>query len=85
MDEQRKYAILLATAILAARKLHEIGAKPCPARECAIADAIENAKRILESVGGFLAESLPPRIRLLGSPSVTLYGFLGTFTSCNIA
>lgn len=24
------------------------GDKPCPARECAIADAIENAKRILE-------------------------------------
>jgi len=30
MDEQRKYAILFAATILAARKLHEIGAKPCP-------------------------------------------------------
>jgi len=50
MDEQRKYAILFAATILAARKLNEIGVKPCPARECAIADAIENAKRILEMI-----------------------------------
>jgi len=48
MDEQRKYAILFAATILAARELNEIGSKPCPAQECAIADAIENAKRILE-------------------------------------
>ena len=33
MDEQRKYAILFAATILAARKLNEIGSKPCPARE----------------------------------------------------
>ena len=50
MDEQRKYAILFAATILAARKLNEIGDRPCPARECAIADAIENAKRILEKI-----------------------------------
>ena len=50
MDEQRKYAILFAETILAARKLNEIRGKPCPARECAIADAIENAKRILEKI-----------------------------------
>jgi hypothetical protein len=50
MDEQRKYAILFAATILAARKLNEIGVKSCPARECAIADAIENAKRILEKI-----------------------------------
>ena len=48
MDEQRKYAILFAATILAARKLHEIGVKP--AREGAIADALENAKRILEKI-----------------------------------
>ena len=48
MDEQRKYAILFAATILAARKLHEVGVKPCPARECAIADAVENAKCILQ-------------------------------------
>jgi len=50
MDEQRKYAILFAATILAARKLNEIGDRPCPARECAIADAIENAERILEKI-----------------------------------
>jgi len=43
-DEQRKYAILFAATILAARKLNEIGAKPCPARECAIADAVEKSQ-----------------------------------------
>ena len=33
-DDQRKYAILFAATILAARKLNDIGSKPCPAREC---------------------------------------------------
>ena len=50
MDEQRKYAILFAATMLAARKLNEIGAKPCPARECAIADAISNAELILRRI-----------------------------------
>ena len=50
MDEQRKYAILFAATILAARKLNEMGVKPRPARECAIADAVENAKRNLEKI-----------------------------------
>lgn len=48
--EQRKYAILFAATILAARKLNEIGSKPCPARECAIADAISNAELILRRI-----------------------------------
>ena len=43
MDEQRKYAILFAATVLAARKLNEIGDKNCPARECAISDAIQKA------------------------------------------
>ena len=47
MDE-RKYAILFAATILAARKINEIGVKPCPARECAISDAISNADLILK-------------------------------------
>ena len=42
MDEQRKY--LFAATILAARKLNEIGTKPCPARECAISDAISKRR-----------------------------------------
>ena len=50
MDEQRKYAILFAATILAARKLNEIGSKPCPARECAISDAIANAELILRRI-----------------------------------
>ena len=50
MAEQRTYAILTAAEILAARKLHEIGSKPCPARECAIADAISNAELILRRI-----------------------------------
>jgi hypothetical protein len=50
MDEQRKYAILYVATILAARKLNEIRDRPCPARECAISDAVENARRILEKI-----------------------------------
>jgi hypothetical protein len=50
MDEQRKYAILFAATILAARKLNDIGNKPCPAREFAIADAIEKAEAILRKI-----------------------------------
>ena len=50
MSEERKYAILLAATILAARKLHEIGNKPCPARECAIAVAITKAEQILKRI-----------------------------------
>lgn len=45
MDEQRKYALLLAATILAARKLNEIGSRPSPARERANTDAIEKAER----------------------------------------
>ena len=50
MDEQRKYAILFAATILAARKLNEIGVKPCPARECPISHAISNADLILKRI-----------------------------------
>ena len=50
MDEQRKYAILFAATILTARKLNETGVKPCPARECAISDAISNAELILKRI-----------------------------------
>lgn len=50
MDEQRKYAVLFAATILAARKLNEIARKPCPARECAIADASSNAEVILRRI-----------------------------------
>ena len=49
MDEQRKYAILFAATILAARKLNDNGSTP-RANECAIKDAIEKAARILEKI-----------------------------------
>lgn len=38
MDEQRKYAILFAATILAARKLNEDRKQALPARECAIGE-----------------------------------------------
>ena len=50
MNEQRKYAILFAATILAARKLHELGDKPSPAREYAISDAISKAEQILRKI-----------------------------------
>lgn len=49
MDEQRKYAILLAVTILAARKLNDPDMKPWP-RAVAITDAIQKAEQILEEI-----------------------------------
>lgn len=49
MEEQRKYAILFAATILAARKLNDSGSTPW-AIECAISDAIGKAERILEKI-----------------------------------
>ena len=50
MTEERKHAILFAAAILAARKLAEIGDRPCPTREMCMEDAIRNAERILQKI-----------------------------------
>jgi len=49
MDEQRKFAILFAATILAARKLNDADLKPWP-RAAAIRDAISNANLILEEI-----------------------------------
>jgi hypothetical protein len=49
MDDQRKYAILFAATILAARKLSDPETKPWGI-ECAISDAIGNAERILQKI-----------------------------------
>lgn len=50
----RKFAILFAATILAARKLAELDAngltRPCPAREVAIADAITKAEEIMRKI-----------------------------------
>ena len=60
MTEERKFALLFAATILAARKLAEIGDladKPCPAREAAIGDAIRKAEAILRRIDALY----PPR------------------------
>lgn len=49
MEEQRKYAILFAATILAARKLNESGNTPW-AVHVAITEAIEKAKLIREKI-----------------------------------
>ena len=49
MEEQRKYAILFAATILAARKLNDSGSTPW-AMQVAITDAIEKANHILEKI-----------------------------------
>jgi len=48
-DEQRKYAILFAATILAARKLNNPESKP-RGIECVLSDAIERAERILAKI-----------------------------------
>ena len=50
MTEERKHAIPLSATILGARKLAEIGDKPCPAREMCLEGAIRNAERILQKI-----------------------------------
>jgi len=49
MDEQRKFAILFAATILAARKLSDPDLKPWPSA-VVIRDAISNANLILEEI-----------------------------------
>jgi hypothetical protein len=44
VDESRKRVLLMAASILAARKLAQIDSRPSPAREAAIAKAIENCR-----------------------------------------
>jgi hypothetical protein len=52
--EDRKFAVLFAATILAARKLSELEAqgitRPCPAREIIITDAISKAEEIMRKV-----------------------------------
>ncbi len=50
MDEGRKRVLLIAAAILAARKLASWDGKPSPADECAITDAVALAERILSKI-----------------------------------
>ena len=50
MDEGRKRVLLIAAAILAARKLANWDGRPSPAFECALTDAITVAERILSRI-----------------------------------
>jgi hypothetical protein len=53
VEENRKYAILFAATILAARKLADLGDladRPCPARDVVIADAVSKAEAIMRKI-----------------------------------
>jgi hypothetical protein len=52
MDEGRKRVLLIAAAILAARRLAHWDGRPSPASECAISDAVSLAERILCKIDG---------------------------------
>lgn len=59
VDEGRKRVLLIAASILAARKLVQGDGRPSPALECAIADAISLAERIMARID---TRWPPPRI-----------------------
>ena len=50
MDEGRKRTLLIAASILAARKLAQWDGRPSPALECAIADSITLAEKIMQRI-----------------------------------
>jgi len=59
VEENRKYAILFAATILAARKLADLGdlaERPCPAREVVLKDAISKAEMILRKLEALYPE-----------------------------
>ncbi len=58
MDEGRKRVILIAAAILASRKLaQQDSAKPSPASNCAIHDAIAFAEQIMQEIDNTFGKS----------------------------
>jgi hypothetical protein len=53
MTEERKYAVLFAATILAARQLADLGDladRPCPARDVVLRNAIDRAEMILRKI-----------------------------------
>jgi hypothetical protein len=50
MDEGRKRTLLVAASILVARKYAQLEAKPSPALDSAIADAISLAEKIMRQI-----------------------------------
>ena len=65
---KRKFAMPFAATILAARKLAETGDKPCPAREAAIVNAVDNAERILDRIYSMYPQSRPKMCLLYDLP-----------------
>jgi hypothetical protein len=62
VSEERRFALLFAATILAARRLADLGEladKPCPAREAVIATAISKAELILRRID----DRYPPSLR----------------------
>jgi hypothetical protein len=53
--------LLTAASILAARELAQTAGRPSPAREAAIAEAIQNAERILQRIDAKWPLSNPRR------------------------
>jgi hypothetical protein len=50
VDEGRKRVILIAAAILAARRLAQPGERPSPAIETCISEAIATAEKIMRKI-----------------------------------
>ena len=50
MDEGRKRTLLIAASILVARKLANWDGRPSPSLECAIADSITLAEKIMQRI-----------------------------------
>lgn len=60
MDEGRKRTVLIAAAILVARKLTQLEGKPSGALDAAIADSIALAERILRRIDVQCHAGRPP-------------------------
>jgi hypothetical protein len=60
MDEGRKRTLLIAASILVARKWDQLGGRPSPAVDAAIADAISLAERIMQKIDSRSRAAAPP-------------------------
>jgi len=72
MHEQRKYAILFAATLLAARKLSDPDLIPWP-RTAIIRDAISSANQILEEIDAKCRAEQLERIGRGGPPNLYRY------------
>ena len=60
MDEGRKRTLLIAASILVSRKFAALGARPSPALDAAIAEAVTMAERIMQQIDRRTAAARPP-------------------------